>query len=137
MTAAKAPTAANPPAEADSTAWFALSPEDALKKQGVDQAQGLAAADVDSRRAKYGPNKFTAAKRATKAAAKRVVIIGHCTAAAAAGCRTVTQRQKPSGTVSAPRMISSVRNRLRATANPALTAASTRATKASTYGPSL
>jgi magnesium-transporting ATPase (P-type) len=67
MTAATPPEAGNTPAEADSTAWFALSPEDALKKQGVDQAQGLAAADVDSRRAKYGPNTFTAAKKATKA----------------------------------------------------------------------
>ena len=45
MTATTPPEAANTPAEADSTAWFALSPEDALEKQGVDQAQGLAAAD--------------------------------------------------------------------------------------------
>ena len=66
MTAATPPAAANAPAEADDTAWFALSPKEALEKQGVDQEQGLAAADVKSRLAEYGPNKFTAAKKATK-----------------------------------------------------------------------
>ena len=66
MTAATPPAAANTPANADTTAWFALSPEDALKKQGLDPDKGLASADVDSRRAKYGPNKFTAAKKATR-----------------------------------------------------------------------
>ncbi len=65
MTAATSSAAPNTPAEADTTAWFALSPEDALKKQGVDQEQGLASADVESRRAKYGSNKFAAAKKAT------------------------------------------------------------------------
>ncbi len=65
MTAATPSPAANTPAKDDTAAWFALSPEDALKKQGVDQDQGLASAEVDSRRAKYGPNKFTSAKKAT------------------------------------------------------------------------
>ena len=66
MTASTPPAAAGKPAASDSTAWFALSPEDARKKQGVDQDQGLSSAEVDSRRAEYGPNKFTAAKKATR-----------------------------------------------------------------------
>ncbi len=65
MTAATSSAAAKTPAEADTTAWFALSPKEALQKQGVEQDQGLASADVESRRAKYGANKFTAAKKAT------------------------------------------------------------------------
>ena len=52
MTAPAPPGAASAPAQPASTAWFALSTEKALEKQGVDQKQGLAAADVTSRRAK-------------------------------------------------------------------------------------
>ena len=66
MTTVAPPGPANAPAQPDSTAWFALSTEDALEKQGVDREQGLAAADVKSRLAKYGPNKFTSAKKVTR-----------------------------------------------------------------------
>jgi P-type Ca2+ transporter type 2C len=38
--------------------WHALTTDDALKAQGVDQAAGLSAAEVATRAAKYGPNKF-------------------------------------------------------------------------------
>jgi Ca2+-transporting ATPase len=44
-------------------AWWALTPDDALKEQGVEQGAGLSAAEVDARRAKYGKNKFAEAAK--------------------------------------------------------------------------
>ena len=45
-----------------STAWHALSIEDALAAQKVDPAKGLSAAEVEARRAKYGANRFAEQK---------------------------------------------------------------------------
>jgi P-type Ca2+ transporter type 2C len=50
------------PSQAPATAWHALSVEDALAQQGVDAAAGLGAAEVASRRTKYGSNKFAEQK---------------------------------------------------------------------------
>src|SRR4051812_22551632 len=44
-------------------AWWALAPEDALKGQGVEQAAGLTSAEVETRRAQYGKNKFAEAAK--------------------------------------------------------------------------
>ena len=44
-------------------AWWALSPEDALKAQDVDQGDGLTDAEVTARRTKYGSNKFAEAAK--------------------------------------------------------------------------
>ena len=71
MTTSAPPVAANAPADADTTVWFALGTDEALAKQGVDRAQGLAAAEVKSRLAKYGPNKFTSAKKVTRSMQRR------------------------------------------------------------------
>ncbi len=46
-----------------STAWHALSAEEALAHQKVDTATGLSAAEVASRRSTYGPNKLSEAAR--------------------------------------------------------------------------
>jgi P-type Ca2+ transporter type 2C len=51
------------------TAWHAISPEEALRQQGVVADQGLTSAEADSRRAKYGPNKFAEPKREPRLAA--------------------------------------------------------------------
>jgi Ca2+-transporting ATPase len=51
--------APSPPAEA----WHALAPEAVLEKQSVDAGSGLSAAEVERRRATYGPNKFAEAPR--------------------------------------------------------------------------
>ncbi len=67
MTAAAPSTAASPAAGASATAWYALSPDDALRQQAVDVDQGLTSAEADARRAKVGPNKFTAAKKVSRA----------------------------------------------------------------------
>ncbi len=48
------------------TAWYALSPDDAMRQQGVAIDVGLTSAEADARRAKVGPNKFTAAKKASR-----------------------------------------------------------------------
>ena len=45
------------------TAWHALSIEDALKGQSVDPEVGLSDAEVEKRRAQYGANKFAEAKK--------------------------------------------------------------------------
>ena len=45
---------------APSKAWHALSIEDTLAAQQVDAVKGLSSAEVDARRAKVGPNEFTA-----------------------------------------------------------------------------
>ena len=66
MTAAPTSTATSPTLTADSTAWYALSPDDALRRQGVTVDAGLTSAEADARRAKVGPNKFAAAKKATR-----------------------------------------------------------------------
>src|SRR6478752_2668873 len=55
----EAPLAAAAPA----TAWHGLSPEAALGELGVNQAVGLTGAEVEARRAKYGPNKFAEAPK--------------------------------------------------------------------------
>ena len=47
-------------AAAASPAWHALSVEDALAGQGVEPVKGLTTAEVEARRAKVGPNQFTA-----------------------------------------------------------------------------
>ena len=54
--------ASTAPAQAQQ-AWHALAPEAVLEALSVDAAAGLAAAEVDSRRATYGPNKFAEAPR--------------------------------------------------------------------------
>ena len=48
---------------ATSTAWHALDPGAALERQGVKVEQGLTTAEVETRRAKYGPNKFAEAAK--------------------------------------------------------------------------
>ncbi|HSS73881.1 MAG TPA: cation-transporting P-type ATPase [Gaiellaceae bacterium] len=39
-------------------AWYSLDATETTAKLGVDAAQGLGATEVESRSAKYGPNKF-------------------------------------------------------------------------------
>ena len=67
MTGASSSTAANPAPMADATAWHALGPEEALRQQGVEIDKGLTTAEADARRAKVGPNTFTAAKKTSRA----------------------------------------------------------------------
>jgi Ca2+-transporting ATPase len=67
VTAASSPTAASPAPVADATAWYALSPEEALRQQGVEVDKGLTSAEADARRAKVGPNTFAAAKKTSRA----------------------------------------------------------------------
>src|SRR6476469_8780187 len=55
----EAPLAAAAPA----TAWHGLSAEAALGELGVNQAVCLTGAEVEARRAKYGPNKFAEAPK--------------------------------------------------------------------------
>ena len=43
-------------------AWYSLDATEATAKLGVDAAQGLGATEVETRSAKYGPNKFAEAK---------------------------------------------------------------------------
>ena len=50
-------------APASAPAWHTLSVDDALKAQSVDPQVGLSAAEVEKRRAQYGPNKFAEAKK--------------------------------------------------------------------------
>jgi Ca2+-transporting ATPase len=45
------------------TAWWALTPEAALKQQGVDHATGLSQAEVTTRRDQFGSNKFAEAPK--------------------------------------------------------------------------
>ncbi len=66
MTAAAPSTAASPTSGASTTAWYALTPDDALREQGVEVDKGLTSAEADARRAKVGPNKFTAAKKVSR-----------------------------------------------------------------------
>src|SRR3954471_19572956 len=57
---ASTPAASAAPAE---TAWWALTPQQAIQAQTVDSATGLSTAEADSRRAKFGANKFADAKK--------------------------------------------------------------------------
>ena len=67
MTAAAPATGAPTSATATTTtAWHALSPEEALRQQGVDIEHGLTSAEADARRAKVGSNAFAEAKKASK-----------------------------------------------------------------------
>jgi len=59
-------TASAPPVGGSSTAWYALSPEDALRQQGVEMEKGLTSAEADARRAKVGSNAFTQTKKASR-----------------------------------------------------------------------
>ena len=47
----------------DSPAWHAMTPADVLAAQGVTQDAGLTDAEVTSRRAKFGENKFAEAAK--------------------------------------------------------------------------
>ena len=47
----------------EAVAWHALSTAETLEHQGVTTEQGLTAAEADSRRAKYGANKFAEAAK--------------------------------------------------------------------------
>ena len=67
MTASASSTAASPTADASTTAWYALTPDDALRRQNVDVDKGLTSAEADARRAKVGSNTFTAAKTVSRA----------------------------------------------------------------------
>jgi Ca2+-transporting ATPase len=49
-----------PGADESSTDWYALSGEEACRRLGVDPALGLTDAQVEERRARYGPNKLAA-----------------------------------------------------------------------------
>ena len=51
------PSTPSTPSEGTVT-WHALTPQAALERQGVTVERGLTQAEADSRRAKYGPNKF-------------------------------------------------------------------------------
>ncbi len=51
------------PTSAPSTAWWALTTDEALEQQGVSIDAGLSAAEVESRRAKFGSNKFADAPK--------------------------------------------------------------------------
>jgi len=51
------------PSPAGETAWHALTPDEALARQQVDPEAGLSTAEVESRRASFGPNKFAEAAR--------------------------------------------------------------------------
>src|SRR3954471_4842073 len=64
--AAATPAATTIPAGSDATAWHALSPEEALRQQGVQVERGLTTAEADSRRATVGSNAFAEAKKTSK-----------------------------------------------------------------------
>jgi Ca2+-transporting ATPase len=60
------PAAGAPSSAVTTTAWHALSPEEALRQQGVDVEHGLTSAEADARRAKVGSNAFAEAKKVSK-----------------------------------------------------------------------
>jgi Ca2+-transporting ATPase len=60
MSAEQSPTAGT---AGTSTAWHALSVEEALAQQEVDLATGLSAAEVATRRSTFGPNRLTEGSR--------------------------------------------------------------------------
>jgi Ca2+-transporting ATPase len=51
------------PSTAATTAWHALTPDEALAKQQVEPEAGLAQTEVATRRASFGPNKFAEAAK--------------------------------------------------------------------------
>ncbi len=51
---------------APDVAWYALSPDEAASRLKVDPATGLTTAEVDARRATYGPNTFAQAKKVSR-----------------------------------------------------------------------
>ena len=53
------PASGDGAAPEQAVAWHTLGPGEATSRLGVDPAQGLTGAEADSRRATYGPNKFT------------------------------------------------------------------------------
>ncbi len=55
---ASAPTSAG-----SGTAWYAQSPDEVAKGQGVEPGTGLSSAEVQSRQAKYGKNRFAEAPK--------------------------------------------------------------------------
>ncbi|HEV8403036.1 MAG TPA: HAD-IC family P-type ATPase [Candidatus Limnocylindrales bacterium] len=65
MTAAAAPAGGSGTTAPDA-AWFALTPEEAASRLGVDPTAGLSSAEADKRRGTYGPNAFAEAKKASK-----------------------------------------------------------------------
>src|SRR5262245_32791990 len=48
--------------ETPAVAWYALTPDEAASKIGVDPAKGLSGEEAGSRLASYGPNRFAVAK---------------------------------------------------------------------------
>ncbi|TME81373.1 MAG: ATPase, partial [Chloroflexi bacterium] len=58
-----ATTAIPAPAPSGTTAWHALTVKDALDAQHVNEAVGLSAAEVESRQAAFGLNKFADAPK--------------------------------------------------------------------------
>jgi P-type Ca2+ transporter type 2C len=50
------------PETTETSAWYTLGADETTAKLGVDATQGLTAAEVETRTAKYGPNKFAEAK---------------------------------------------------------------------------
>jgi Ca2+-transporting ATPase len=64
MTSSTGPAAGSAVAASDS-AWYALSPDEALSRLGVDPATGLTSAEADARRAQYGTNTFAEVKKAS------------------------------------------------------------------------
>jgi Ca2+-transporting ATPase len=60
LTRASAPAAALSPEE--SQAWHTLSAESVLRAERVEERRGLDSAEVEARTARYGHNRFTAAK---------------------------------------------------------------------------
>ncbi|HEX5828274.1 MAG TPA: HAD-IC family P-type ATPase [Candidatus Limnocylindrales bacterium] len=55
--------ATTPAAQPVQPAWHGMTPEEALAAQGVDPTVGLSAAEVEKRRASFGPNKFAEAPK--------------------------------------------------------------------------
>jgi Ca2+-transporting ATPase len=55
--------AAAPSSPAPTAAWWSMSPEEVLSQQGVSIETGLSAAEAESRRAKFGANKFADAPK--------------------------------------------------------------------------
>ena len=62
MATAEQPTVVKDGATTEAVAWYALSPEEVAARLGVDTSRGLSGAEVASRVASIGPNKFTEAE---------------------------------------------------------------------------
>jgi P-type Ca2+ transporter type 2C len=59
-------SSAGPVRAASDVAWYALTPDEVAKRQGVDPASGLTSAEADARRSTYGTNTFEEAKKASR-----------------------------------------------------------------------